>query len=50
MKPYHKQQEQFRKRRERVKALFLSGMSVIVIADKLDITRQRVYQLLKAKK
>jgi DNA invertase Pin-like site-specific DNA recombinase len=46
MKPYHKQQEQFRKRREKVRALFESGVPAQKIADQLKITRQRVYQLL----
>lgn len=46
---YKQQMEIFRKRRIRIKALFAQGMSAQVIADKLKIRRQRVYQILAMK-
>jgi len=48
---YDKQQELNRQRREEVRRLYNNGrgLSVIKIAEKLRVSRQRVYQLIATK-
>ena len=44
---YHEDLDKFKARRQQILDIYEAGVGVTVIARELDITRARVYQLLK---